>query len=122
MNLSLISVAHWMGDFLFQTTNMATKKAHSLKWLSLHILVYGFILLVFSVFLFGWKTGLIYALFNAALHFVTDFLTSKVIVRYLKKPRIFFPLLGFDQLIHILTLHLSLIYLDKIREIAMSLI
>ncbi len=97
-----------MGDFLFQTSKMATSKAHSLKWLSLHVLVYGGIMTSFGVFLLGIETGLVFSLFNTVLHWITDFFTSKVIVKYLKRPRIFFPLLGLDQLIHAITLILSL--------------
>ncbi len=119
MNLSLIFLAHWMGDFLFQTTKMATSKAHSLKWLSLHALVYGMIMTAFAIILIGFDNGLIFGLVNMILHFITDFFTSKVMVKYLKRPRIFFPLLGIDQMIHMITLHLTL---ENITEIAGALI
>jgi hypothetical protein len=116
VNLSLIFLAHWMGDFLFQTTKMATTKAHSLKWLSLHVLVYGGIMTALGVFLLGIELGLIFGLFNTALHWITDFFTSKVIVKYLKRPRIFFPLLGLDQLIHVITLTMSLENISSIEK------
>ncbi|MEQ8358724.1 MAG: DUF3307 domain-containing protein [Cytophagales bacterium] len=117
MNLSLIFLAHWMGDFLFQTTKMATSKAHSLKWLSLHALVYGSIMTVFATVIIDIEKGLIFGLVNMLLHFITDFFTSKVMVKYLKRPRIFFPLLGIDQMIHMITLHLTLENISKIQDL-----
>jgi len=107
MSFSLILLAHWMGDFLLQTSDMATRKSHSIKWLTYHVATYSTILLVFSFFLLPGNTFLYYTLINALLHWVTDFFTSKVTAKYLKQPRIFFTVLGMDQLIHAVTLYLT---------------
>ncbi|MEM9326987.1 MAG: DUF3307 domain-containing protein [Bacteroidota bacterium] len=104
MILSIIFVAHWVGDFLLQTTPMAVYKSWSLKWLTIHVIVYTAVVTVFGLFVFDlallWK----YALLNGGIHWVVDFFTSKVVSRYKEKPRLFFVFIGFDQLLHILSL------------------
>ena len=42
----------------------------------------------------------------------TDFFTSKLASKYQDKPRIFYPVLGFDQMIHGLCLYLTYINID----------
>ena len=96
----ILLLAHWVGDFLLQTQSMAINKHRSLKWLGLHISVYFIVILCIGQFLFSWQVGLGYAVFNALLHFITDFITSKLAAKYQGNPRIFFSILGFDQLVH----------------------
>lgn len=112
MDFLIILFAHWVGDFLLQTTDMATKKHHSLKWLFLHILTYTLTLLIISQFVFSWQVGLGYAVFNGALHLITDFFTSKLSIKYKERPRIFFPILGFDQFIHMICLYWTFVNSD----------
>jgi len=100
----IILFGHWVGDFLLQGSTMAERKSNSLLWLTIHVLIYTATLGVFSFVLFD-QNGLIdFLLFNGALHFLTDFLTSKLAAKYKLNPRIFFLVLGFDQLIHTVTL------------------
>ncbi|MEJ0054410.1 MAG: DUF3307 domain-containing protein [Bacteroidota bacterium] len=98
--LILIFVAHWAGDFLLQTSSMAVGKSHSMKWLSVHVLVYSGTLFVFSLILFDLQVAAIFVLVNATLHWFTDFFTSKLASKYQNQPRIFYSVLGFDQLVH----------------------
>ncbi|MBQ4819256.1 DUF3307 domain-containing protein [Aquimarina sp. MMG016] len=114
MIFSLILIAHWGGDFVFQTSKMAIRKSYKLKWLLLHVLAYTTVLLVFSLFLFSLKIAIMYTLINAILHGVTDFFTSKLTTKYRKTPRVFYPILGLDQLIHTITLYLTFIHKDSL--------
>lgn len=107
MIFCLLLLAHWTGDFLFQTSDMATKKSHSVKWLGIHVLTYTVVLFCFSVFIFDFKSALYFTIINGLLHLLTDFITSKVISHYTEKPRVFYPILGFDQMVHTLTLYVS---------------
>ncbi|WP_431127390.1 DUF3307 domain-containing protein [Flagellimonas flava] len=113
MTFALILVAHWLGDYLFQTSNMAVKKSSSLKWLTAHVLTYSLVLGVFAIFLFPLESALIYVALNALLHFVTDFFTSKLASKYQDNPRVFYPVLGFDQMVHGLCLYLTYINIDS---------
>lgn len=112
MAFSLILVAHWFGDYLFQTSSMAVKKSSSLAWLAAHVSTYSLVLGIFAIFLFPLELTLIYVALNALLHFITDFFTSKLASKYQDKPRIFYPVLGFDQMIHGLCLYLTYINID----------
>lgn len=105
MEFILVLAGHWIGDYLLQTTNMATQKSSSIKWLALHILTYAVVLLVVGNFIFSWQVALGYAIFNGALHLITDFFTSKLAKKYHERPRIFYLILGFDQLIHLICLY-----------------
>ncbi|MEM8999715.1 MAG: DUF3307 domain-containing protein [Bacteroidota bacterium] len=101
----IILIAHWVGDYVLQTSNMAVYKSSSLKWLLLHILTYTAILLIFGYFLFSWQVAFGFALFNGSLHLITDFFTSKLSARYQDQPRVFYPILGFDQCVHVICLY-----------------
>lgn len=102
----LIFVVHFLADFVFQSSKMATGKSKSLKWLSIHIGVYGLVSLISAVFIsakFGnYVYGFSWWIVNVALHFVVDYSTSKVTSRFWeqKNMRLFFVMIGFDQLLH----------------------
>ncbi|MEM8507512.1 MAG: DUF3307 domain-containing protein [Bacteroidota bacterium] len=112
MEFIVVLIGHWVGDFLFQTGRMATFKSSSLKWLSLHVLTYTLVLLCIGYFIFSWQVAVGYAIFNGALHLITDFFTSKLAKSYREKPRIFYPVLGLDQLVHSICLYWTFINSD----------
>lgn len=117
-----IAVAHFIGDFPLQSAWMATGKSKSLKPLLTHIVVYT--LSVYAVLwwmLFGaaiWGANVqfnlpslfAYACLNGAAHFVVDFITSKLTAwaHANTKTRLFFVIIGADQLLHGLILLLTL--------------
>jgi len=104
---------HWVGDYLFQTTQMATTKSKSFKWLNIHVLVYTTTILVFSFFILSREIWWRFALLNGILHWITDFFTSKLANHYAGNLRVFYPIIGFDQFIHIATLLLTLYILKQ---------
>ena len=111
--LAILLIGHWIGDFVFQTTWMATNKGHRLDALFAHVLTYSIILIGPAILLFG-QTELA-ALFvgtNAALHLVTDFITSKFSSAMYanNNMRGFFVMLGLDQLLHHLALTATLMW------------
>ena len=125
MELSLIAITgllmnHWFCDFILQTRKQAENKSKSNFWLSLHVINYfaGFVILMLIVavargdVLVQTRPILIYCIVNALAHWVTDFFTSRW-TSYLwreKEIHSFFAVIGFDQLIHTVTL-LSTAYL-----------
>lgn len=111
---AIISIlfGHWVADFLFQTNAMALRKSKSLKWLTLHVLVYTVIILLFVLFLLPWKTALIFAGINGALHWITDFFTSRLSALYANDRRNFFLIIGLDQFLHTATLVMTFDYLN----------
>ena len=101
----VILVTHFVADFLCQTDKMALNKSHSIKWLSVHVLVYSLVLGLGSLFFLaelGWEYWAYYVLTNGILHWITDYFTSKQTTRLwkLESKHWFFVMVGFDQLIH----------------------
>ncbi|WP_109830556.1 DUF3307 domain-containing protein [Reichenbachiella versicolor] len=108
MTFSIILLAHWMGDFGFQTSKMALRKSKSKKWLLYHVSTYTGVIAVTSLILFPPEDAFYYILTNGFLHLATDFVTSKLASRYRDSPRMYYPIIGFDQMIHTLSLYWTL--------------
>ena len=96
--ISGILITHFIADFILQSDNVAKNKSKSNIVLLQHVLIYGlpFIIIVSPL----------YAIVNLLLHFVTDYFTSRLASKLWSEGRVhyFFVVIGFDQLIHALTL------------------
>lgn len=111
--MALLLIAHWAGDFLFQTTWMATQKSQRLDALFAHIFTYTIILTAPTVLLFGpTETAALFVAANSGLHLATDFITSKFSSALYTKQNMrgFFIMLGLDQLLHHLALAATLMW------------
>lgn len=129
--LTTLFAAHFVGDFLFQTDWMAMNKSQRWDALAAHVGVYAVTLGLFTSIALPpapypyadtvWFSAFVAV--NAALHFVTDAVTSRATSRLWFLPTVgfgmrpnwiqvevkntrhwFFVLIGLDQLIHVLTL------------------
>lgn len=91
---------HFIGDFVFQTDQMAINKSKNNLWLLAHVLAYSS---CFALF------GLKFLAITFVCHFVTDWFTSRGTSYLWKRERRhwFFVLIGFDQAIHLTTLLLT---------------
>lgn len=96
---------HFISDFIFQTDMMALNKSKSNKWLTIHIAAYSTPFLIF-----GWR----FALVNAAAHWVTDFITSRITSALWKaeKRHWFFVVIGADQAAHMTVLVLTMPFIN----------
>lgn len=103
-SLIVILLGHWVGDYLLQGNIIADQKSKSIRWLTIHVLVYTITLIVFSLFLFSWADALRLSFLNGIFHFITDLFTSRLSSKCKLNPRIFYTIIGFDQLIHTATL------------------
>ena len=106
--LTLI-VAHYLGDFIFQTSNMATKKSYSAFWLTAHVLTYTAILALFTVWYWSMPYFIAWLLTNAILHWFVDFTTSRLNAEYQKQGEVkaFWNCIGADQALHQICLVLT---------------
>jgi hypothetical protein len=108
--LVALLATHWVGDFVLQTDFQASNKNRRLDALSLHVATYTATLFLAAVILFGLVAAVIFAALNGALHFATDYITSRASSKLWAEQnwRRFFMMIGFDQLIHQATLALTL--------------
>jgi hypothetical protein len=113
--LALLAV-HWVGDFVLQSHWMSVNKSRRIDALAMHVATYTGTLLLGSALILGVRPMtpfLLYVGANGFLHFVTDFVTSRITSRLWQQKREhdFFVVVGFDQLIHQVTLAATLWYI-----------
>ena len=102
---------HWFSDFVLQTDWMAINKSKKNLVLLAHVGMYSLPLLVWVYFGYHGRfiDGLIFVLFNACAHFLTDWVTSRITsMLWANGDRHnFFVIIGLDQAVHLTTLFLS---------------
>ena len=108
MNYEIIFLVwlHFFADFVLQSDKVAKTKSTCNMTLLLHVLLYGVCLLWF---------GLLFAAVNAAMHFATDWVTSRLTTHFWKQNRrhAFFVVIGADQAIHMTCLLLTYFWITK---------
>lgn len=105
--LYYILFLHWVGDFVFQNEWMALNKCKLFSALTLHVITYTFILFIGTIyFLFNLNGYFEFILLNFGLHFVIDFITSRITAYYNCRGEMnkYFMVIGFDQFLHGITL------------------
>ena len=108
-----IMFLHWFADFVLQTNWMATNKSSNNLALMSHVLVYTAVMfcgtLVLSNSLF-----ILWAIVNGVLHFCVDYVTSRITKKLWTENKVhdFFVMIGLDQLIHAMTLILTLSWIS----------
>lgn len=113
-------VVHWIGDFLLQSDWMAINKSKSNEALTTHVVIYGLAIsvgvipIVIALGVDNRNAVGTWMLINAAVHWATDYVTSRITARLHEKHRhYFYVMIGVDQLIHYFTLALTMIWLLK---------
>lgn len=103
---------HFIADFLFQNDEMALNKSSSISWLAFHSIVYGSFFILLVPYVIATNFALIFLSANTVLHFVVDFITSKLTTSLYKKGERhwFFVVIGLDQTIHITSLIVMYFY------------
>jgi len=119
-SLFVLVFAHWFFDFFCQTKWMAENKSDSWKALFSHTVIYsgGMIVTMYLYSLITNGLSIDNSIFFGLITFVIHTLTDAVSSRYsrkaykVKKYRVFFNIIGFDQLTHIVQLTLSYVLLS----------
>ena len=131
MIIYVLLVAHFVGDFLCQSDWMAVNKSQRWDALALHVLAYSAVLAVAVIVGHGDTPQALWFLStNVAAHFIQDAITSRInarlwfldtttgardrylhdgefIGRFNDKRHWFFVGIGFDQLLHYVTLFVT---------------
>lgn len=105
-----ILFTHYVADFIFQTHYQASNKSKNNWALGAHVITYTISLQFLALFLFrDVNTAILWTGVNGALHFGTDYITSRINSKFAKKQdwHNFFVGVGADQLIHYITLFSS---------------
>jgi len=106
LGLCWMFIVHFICDFILQSDEMALNKSTSNKWLFYHILMYT-APFVSMIYVFkDMQITLLFMLINGILHFMTDYVSSRVAKYYWEKDdrHNFFVTVGADQLIHTMSL------------------
>ena len=101
---------------------MAENKSRRLDALSLHVLVYTAVIAVAAIILLGATANtLMFIGVNGALHFATDFVTSRITAMLWQRQNVygFFAIVGLDQFLHQLALATTLVILGSSAQPAM---
>ncbi len=100
---SVFLVAHYVGDFMLQSRDIAVKKSSSILALSTHVAIYAATLLAFSFLVdFTPYQRSVFVIYNGLLHFLVDYTTSRITTKAWKNEDMtkFWDTIGFDQLLH----------------------
>lgn len=103
----LIVWLHFIGDFIFQSDEVAKRKSSENKVLFIHVVYY---MVPFVIF------GVVFWLVNFVFHFLTDYVSSRLTSRLYQagERHWFFVVIGADQALHMTALFLSYVWLDAI--------
>ncbi len=112
-----ICLVHFLADFGLQTSEQATLKSTNSLMLFYHVGVYSIIWALFSIILFDGTTHhllrcLYFSIITFVTHFGTDYVTSRLSKKFFDNQDYHngFVVIGFDQLVHILTLWYTIKY------------
>ena len=102
-----IIIAHWIGDYVLQSESMAVGKATSLKWLTIHVLVWTASIRIITT-LFG--ATFMWVIAMGVAHWIQDFITSKINSHFqkTKQLKLFWLTIGTDQMLHYLVMFATL--------------
>lgn len=106
----LMTIAHFIGDFLLQSDYMALNKSKNTGVLALHIAVYLIPITLIGLFV---PVSFLWLAVNYVGHFITDAISSRLSGYFWRqeKRHWFFVTIGADQMIHMLTLVVTYYYL-----------
>lgn len=116
----MLLAMHWVADFVLQTHWQASNKSKNIEALARHVGIYTFVLFIATVAIFlpldtieARRWAILFVGINGVLHFCTDYFTSRWTSRLYAKQdwHNFFVIVGLDQLIHQMTLALTMIWI-----------
>jgi hypothetical protein len=101
----LILVLHFVSDYILQSYDMMVNKGKSNPWLLYHTTIYTLPFIIFF--------GPAYGVLNGVLHTLTDYFSSRMnnkLLQYEDK-KWFYTNMGFDQMVHLITLFVTYTWL-----------
>lgn len=108
--LFYILLIHFLADFCLQTPDQARLKSTDIDELGKHVLSYSLTWFLASYIWFeAWHLSMMFALVTFILHFITDYVTSRIGKPYWEKKDYHtgFVVVGADQVLHYIQLILT---------------
>jgi len=112
MNFLLPLIAHFLGDFIFQSSLMAQKKKTGVTYFLLHCLIYAIFIILALIWFGPIKNVLIAALIIIISHMGIDYIKNIVLNRLPQRKTLDFVLFIVDQILHIIII-LGCVYFIK---------
>lgn len=118
--LIFLMFSHWVSDFILQTDYMARGKSKTSLPLLLHILCYSIGMSIFAFTMLDEKAAFWFLIFNAYLHYIIDYYTSRISSKLHAENKIgsttipnfgMFTVIGFDQFLHFVSLVVTYMFL-----------
>lgn len=104
----LLLIAHFIGDFLFQSSEIANKKVDNIKYFFLHCTIYSAVILLPLVFLGPTRNVVLIYFIIVFTHAVLDYARIKILKKFSKRKgngkSKDFALFIVDQMLHILVI------------------
>ena len=109
-------LGHWLGDFIFQTDEMAISKHKDLNDLCIHSLTYSSVWVVIGLIMMSFelietKPIALFLFFGITTitHALVDHLVSKFGYKFFESgnPSTFMGIMSFDQMLHYIQLYLT---------------
>lgn len=99
---------HWIADFVLQSDKMAKEKSSNNLMLFYHSMIYGTLFAGATIMYNYGMEGILFGYLLGLIHFPVDYITSRINAKLYKagKNHEFFVSIGFDQLIHFITIFL----------------
>lgn len=121
MILTLLLIAHILGDFIFQTSRLAQKKTESLKYFIIHFLIYSF--MIFLVLMWFAPVGRVILIFLTIviLHGSID-MGHILFKKKINKSNIEFISFLIDQFIHILILIIGSLFINGLNNLGTNIL
>ena len=112
MDLIIIIIAHYFGDFIFQSRKESISKSVNNKLLVIHSIKYS--LFLYIIFWILFKSNLYYLLYIFLFHLILDYIFGKIMsgleLYKQKQTTKFLNFMGLNQLLH--TIFLILLWLQ----------
>ncbi len=103
-SIIIFLIGHWVGDYVLQTNAIAKEKSASFKWLLIHVAMYTAIISICAMIVLPREIWAGFIALNGLLHLLTDFVTGKLRAIFSGSQRLYFIIIGLDQMIHSITL------------------
>ena len=88
LTIIFVHALHLVADFILQPNWVQTYKSRDNSILLLHVTIYSYVVGMGALIVAPWQSALLYGVVNGVLHFIVDFVTSRIITFHALKIKI----------------------------------